>query len=206
MFRVTSIIYLIIIYLQRSKNYLQPCTKLKLSIRKNKQITCYTFCYRHVRSVLFLLFFFSSRSWKPFKECFKTYPYPPRTLHFWLGRNWSPVPLYVMRTLGWPFIREFNCQPCERERDRRLSIPRQCLSPVTAAHCDSLLSLAVIRPCFFSPLDDSQTYNPSESTRRDTKRCNTTFFFKRFKWHVCWISNCLLFPHERTILGWKNNN
>ena len=60
MFRVTSIIYLIIIYLQRSKNYLQPCTKLKLSIRKNKQITCYTFCtrYRHVRSVLFLLFFF----------------------------------------------------------------------------------------------------------------------------------------------------
>lgn len=81
MFRVTSIIYLIIIYLQRSKNYLQPCTKLKLSIRKNKQITCYTFCtrYRHVRSVLFLLFF-SSRSWKPFKECFKTYPYLLREL------------------------------------------------------------------------------------------------------------------------------
>lgn len=141
----------------------------------------YTLPTCQIFSSFFFLLLPSSRSWKPFKKCFKTPS--SETLHFWLARNWSPVPLYVMRTPGWPFIREFNCQPCERERDRRLSIPRQCLSPVTAAHCDSLLSLAVIRPCFFSPLDDSQTYNPFESTPRyETLQYD---IFKRFKWYVC---------------------
>lgn len=130
----------------------------------------------HVRSSPFF--------WKSFKKCFKT-PLPPNLF-----------------TFGWLEIDPLShCTLWEHRADH--SYENLIVSHADGSEIDvyrfhvnvsllqwrqptvtRFLSLAVIRPCFFSPLGDSQTHNPFESTPRYETFCNMTVF-KRFKNDTC---------------------
>lgn len=83
------------------------------------------------------------------------------SVHFWPPKNRIHAVAGCENT-GWALTREFNCQPCQREQDRRLSIPCQCLFlPVAATARFVYQSFAsfLFLPLF---LDDSKIYGPAK--------------------------------------------